>query len=164
MSSERKNKRTPDEILDAIEEQDAADEADRILALSDEALDRELEAAGLDPKAVRERGREIGERVTARGDPESIGGGAWVSEAPRARGSSVPRWAWLAAAALVAAAVGGGAIVAANRNKTDKPVSPPDSGLTDAGTPPQTGEAMPAPSGAPSPPSNLGDKPHRPKP
>jgi hypothetical protein len=132
MSPDRKNERTPDEILEAIEEQAAADEADRILALGDEALDRELAQAGFDPKAVRERGRRIGERVTARADPESTGGDAWVSEPPPARGPSAPRWVWLAAAALAAVAVGGGAIVAATQNKNDKVVTPQDAGLTAA--------------------------------
>jgi hypothetical protein len=132
MTPDRKNKRTPDEILEAIEEQAAADEADRILALSDEALDHELAQAGFDPKAVRERGRRIGEPITARADPESMGGGAWVSEPPPARDPSAPRWAWLAASALAAVFVGGGAIVAATQNNIDKLVNPQDAGLTAA--------------------------------
>jgi hypothetical protein len=129
MSPDGKNKRTPEEILEAIEEKAAADEADRIVALSDEALDRELAEAGFDPKALRERGRQIGERATASADPGSVEGGAWVSAPPQAQGPSATRWVWLAAAALAASVVGG-AIVAATQNKTDKPVTPQDAGLT----------------------------------
>jgi hypothetical protein len=142
MTPDRKNKLTPEEILEAIEEADAQAEAERILALSDEALDRELADAGFDPEAVRKRGREIGERVTggsrdathgAGGDPDSGDGGAWVSEPPPKRGTAPePRWLWLAAAALVAATVGGGAIYAASMAKTEKVAAKPDGGATPA--------------------------------
>jgi hypothetical protein len=62
MSQEPKRPLTPEEILDAIEESEADDEAERILALSDDDLDRELQNAGFDPKAVRERGAELAAR------------------------------------------------------------------------------------------------------
>ncbi len=141
MSPDRKNKLTPEEILEAIEEEDAREEAERILALSDEALDRELAGAGFDPEAIRKRGREIGERVTggsrdathgAGADQESGEGGAWVSEPPPKRATPEPRWLWLAAAALVAATVGGGAIYAASLAKTEKVAAQPDGGAPPA--------------------------------
>lgn len=59
MTDETKRTRTPREVLDAIERVDADDEADRILALSDEQLDRELSQAGFDADKVRARGREL---------------------------------------------------------------------------------------------------------
>jgi hypothetical protein len=64
MSQEPKPKRSATEILRVIEESEAADEAERILALSDQELDRELAEAGFDPKEVRERGRALFEKMT----------------------------------------------------------------------------------------------------
>jgi hypothetical protein len=43
----------------------AADEAERILALSDEQLDKELADAGFDPQELRAKGRGIGERFAS---------------------------------------------------------------------------------------------------
>jgi hypothetical protein len=56
-------KRTPEEAWQAIERWAMDDEAERILALTDEELDRELREAGFDPAEVRAKGREIGERA-----------------------------------------------------------------------------------------------------
>src|SRR5438552_1621605 len=58
-----KRKRTPEEIFDILEQQAAEDEARRILALSDEDLDRELYDLGFDPAAERAWGRALGERA-----------------------------------------------------------------------------------------------------
>jgi hypothetical protein len=70
-------KRTDAETWAALEamakESDDRDEAEadeaemaRIAALSDEELDRELAAAGIDPAEARARGEEIAEKVRAR--------------------------------------------------------------------------------------------------
>jgi hypothetical protein len=121
MSQAPKNKRTPEEILRAIEESDADDEAERILALSEEDLDRELADAGFDPETVRAKGKEIGERLTrGSGAPkpaEATGAtdtasdgsrvGAPVVKFPEPKRATVrARWVVLLAAALTAIAVG----------------------------------------------------------
>ena len=51
------------DIFERIEEEDADDEARRILAMSDAELDHELAAGGFDPAAVREKGRALGESL-----------------------------------------------------------------------------------------------------
>jgi hypothetical protein len=119
MSQEKKRKRTPEEVLEAIEEADAADEAERILALSDEEIDRELVEAGFDPEELRAQGRELGEKLERQMDARKAEGakaGAMVdgahgaqvvelSEAPPRRAKRA-RWVVLLAAALAAIAVG----------------------------------------------------------
>jgi hypothetical protein len=109
MNKEPKRKRTPEEILDTIEESDQADEVDRILGLSDAQLDHELAEAGFDPEQVRARGREIGERLTreadATGTPGAGGpaGEASVTKLPGPRRMSIRlRWGLTLAAALAA--------------------------------------------------------------
>ena len=57
------NKDKPGDVFERIEEQDADDEARRILAMDDAELDRELAAGGFDPVAVREKGRALGESL-----------------------------------------------------------------------------------------------------
>jgi hypothetical protein len=102
------NQRKPmdEELLAALDEQDAADEAERILALDDEALDAELKADGLDPAVERERGRALGKGGARR----ASGSGA----APR-RLVTTTRWVSLLAAALAVAAVSVVVIVPAVR-------------------------------------------------
>jgi hypothetical protein len=106
MSDEPKRKPTAQEVLDAIEESDADDEAERILGLSDEALDRELAEAGFDPAVVRRRGRELAEQFTQA--PTGTSGVSHAGKAapagPRRRIAS--RWG----VALLAAAVGAAAV------------------------------------------------------
>jgi hypothetical protein len=51
------------DLFDRIEEDDAKDEAARILAMDDTALDEDLRAGGLDPAAVRAKGRALGEQL-----------------------------------------------------------------------------------------------------
>jgi hypothetical protein len=63
MSDSPKEKRSAAETWRALQGQAAEDEMDRILALSATELDRELEAAGLDPKAERERGEQLAEEA-----------------------------------------------------------------------------------------------------
>jgi hypothetical protein len=98
------DKRSPQETLDVIEESADSDEAERILALSDEALDQELRAEGFDPKAVRARGAALAARL-------GIEASAPAATAPTPLAKRVPRrWvAWLAAAtfALVAVTLAG---------------------------------------------------------
>src|SRR2546430_4669321 len=63
MSETPKRKLSPEEVLDAIEQSEADDEADRILGLSDEELDSELKESGFDPAQVRAEGAAIAERM-----------------------------------------------------------------------------------------------------
>jgi hypothetical protein len=142
----RDPKKTPAETWDALEKMALEDEVDRVLGLSDAKLDEELEAAGLDPKAIRERGRRIGQQLEGdkKEEPASGDTGAWVSEPPPP--ASVPlrgltrRSVWLIAAVL-AAAIGGGAAVAAGM--FSKHETPPVNDLPDAG--PSKVETAPAP-------------------
>jgi hypothetical protein len=56
-------KRTPEEILDALEEQAMDDDIERVLSLRPDEVDRELEAHGIDPEAVRAGGEAAFERA-----------------------------------------------------------------------------------------------------
>lgn len=134
MSQEPKRTRTPEELLDAIEEADAADEAERILALSDEALDQELADAGFDPKAVRRRGEELAKQAMRASDEKApAGDAAWATVVPLAPPKPIaPRWVMLLAAALATVVVGGGVPLAMGLLKhDDKPVrNDPDASPT----------------------------------
>jgi hypothetical protein len=108
------SKRSPSETLRAIEESAYADEAERILALSDEDLDRELADEGFDPKAVRARGAELAAKLgiavpdAARAVEPASAPVAPVALAPPvdiARARRLRRGIWLAAAAMAAVAV-----------------------------------------------------------
>lgn len=57
------SKEKPGDVFERIEEQDADDEARRILAMDDAELDRELAAGGFDPAAVRAKGQALGESL-----------------------------------------------------------------------------------------------------
>jgi hypothetical protein len=123
------DKRSPQETLDAIEESADSDEAERILALSDEALDRELEAEGFDPKAVRARGAALAARL-------GIEASAPAANVPTPLAKRVPRrWvAWLAAAtfALVVATLAGmnvDAIVALFKDSGTRDIGPDDAAI-----------------------------------
>ena len=59
-------KRTPEEIATAIETMGEDDELDRLLAMDDDALDRELREGGFDPEAIRARGAALGGELVAR--------------------------------------------------------------------------------------------------
>jgi hypothetical protein len=54
-------RRPRDDLFDRIEAEDEADDARRIVALDEAGVDRELAAGGLDPAAVRAKGRALGE-------------------------------------------------------------------------------------------------------
>jgi len=97
-------KRTPEEAWSALEEVGEDDEVERVLRLSDEALDRELADAGVDAKEVRERGRAIAGKLSGAGKGEPGAPLARVAPFRRAR------WAVLMAAALgsISLAVVGG--------------------------------------------------------
>jgi hypothetical protein len=49
------SKRTPEEILDALDDEEADDEMDRVLAMSGDERRREIEAAGADVDALHDR-------------------------------------------------------------------------------------------------------------
>jgi hypothetical protein len=134
-------KRSPLETLEVIERSAEEDEAERILALSDEDLDHELAAAGFDPRAVRAKGEALAEKLgvntsflealasgapaSKKADEPSVDPAAWVTQtAPSRLATPAARWAVLLAAALAAAATGGGVLYAlAHRPKpNDKPV------------------------------------------
>jgi hypothetical protein len=121
----RNTKPTPEELFELLEEQAADDEAERILALSNEELDAELRVEGFDPAAVRRKGREIGERALAAGGAREgrTEGVGWVpAQPPPSTASSAGlRWAWLAPAAVVAVFVGAVPLVVARWNKLHEP-------------------------------------------
>jgi hypothetical protein len=121
-------KRSATETLRVIEESADADEAERILGLSDEELDRELADEGFDPKAVRARGAELAAQLGI-GVPDEARGRAsvgWRAGAPAEAPETAPvvvqasepappvdiararrrrRVVWLGAAAIAAGAV-----------------------------------------------------------
>jgi hypothetical protein len=51
------------DLFDRIEQEAAKDDAARIVAMSDAELDEELRQGGLDPAAVRAKGRALGEEL-----------------------------------------------------------------------------------------------------
>jgi hypothetical protein len=59
-------KRTPEEIMKAIQTMGDEDEMDRILAMDDDALDRELREAGFDPETVRASGAALAKELLER--------------------------------------------------------------------------------------------------
>lgn len=79
MSAKNKHERTPEELLRAIDEQHAADEAERIRSLSDEEVTEEIRAAGGDPDAIGRRGAALAARLLAKRRRE-----AWQEGAVRA--------------------------------------------------------------------------------
>jgi hypothetical protein len=108
------SKRSASETLRAIEESAYADDAERILGLSDEELDRELAEEGFDPKAVRARGAELAAKLGIAVPEEARAVGAAIAPVAAvvlahpvdiARARRLRRGMWLAAAAIVAVAV-----------------------------------------------------------
>jgi hypothetical protein len=83
---------TPDELFDMVDDAAAADEANRILTMSKEDLDRELVEAHVDPEQLRAKGRALAEAMAP---PKA-------APVVRLRRS---RWVVLLAAALSPAAV-----------------------------------------------------------
>src|SRR5260370_17765478 len=77
-------KRSLQDVLEAVEERVLDAEVDRLLALSEAELDRELELAGLNPRDVRAGASEIVEKVM-RLQAEGLGEGDESATAPRAR-------------------------------------------------------------------------------
>jgi hypothetical protein len=73
MSSKKNDppRRTPEELWKALEELADTDEAERIHALSDEDLDAELRADGLDPTNVRAEGSAFVKALFDRRDRET---------------------------------------------------------------------------------------------
>jgi len=61
--SGKRDRAAMDDLLARIEEQEEKDDAERILAMSDEELDAELAAGGYDPQAVRAKGRALGAQI-----------------------------------------------------------------------------------------------------
>src|SRR5260370_42326694 len=59
-------KKAPKEILDAIEEQELDEEVDRVRALSEAELDRELEQQGVNPQELRAGAQDVFEKAMRR--------------------------------------------------------------------------------------------------
>jgi hypothetical protein len=110
-------KRSPQEILAALEEEDIADEVDRVARLSGADVDRELAHAGLDPSVVRAGANEVFERAMRKraealakaSGAEPSAGGSSGSDIPRSRvvvalPRGVRRGAWRRPAVWTAAA------------------------------------------------------------
>ena len=87
-----KKKLTPVELWTAIENMEANDEAERILALDDAALDAEIAAGGGDPKAIREEGVAfVAKLVAARDERDWEEAAARKLAAVRAKIASRPK-------------------------------------------------------------------------
>ncbi|MDP9036754.1 MAG: hypothetical protein M3O50_18300, partial [Myxococcota bacterium] len=80
-------KRSPEDILDELEDERLADEAERVLALSGPELDRELARQGVDSSALRAGATAVFERAM-RARAESLANAS--GEAPRGGESSSP--------------------------------------------------------------------------
>jgi len=102
-------KLSPEEILDALDEQETDDEIERVLALGPEELDRELRALGADPQAVRAGAAPAFERAMQRraesiaersAEKEPVAHPKVVALRPRRR------IVWLSAASVAAACAG----------------------------------------------------------
>jgi hypothetical protein len=108
----KKRKLSPDEAWDAVEKGALDDEAERVASLSKDALDRELDAAGKDPAAVRARGAALAAQLLMKGASASASDVVSPPEsAPRLPGSARPparvRLAWVAGVGGVVAAAAG---------------------------------------------------------
>ncbi|MDP8999005.1 MAG: hypothetical protein M3O46_02725 [Myxococcota bacterium] len=106
-------KRTPEEILKAIEDSETDEESrvaaemERVLAMSSEQRRRELEAAGVDLRELDARADALHKIHPALRERRAEGG-AWVPRPPPAPPRSIaPRWAMLLAAALAMAIMAG---------------------------------------------------------
>jgi hypothetical protein len=92
-----KRKLPPHEAWDVLEKMALHDEAERVASLSEAELDRELQEKGFDPKALRERGAALAEKLRAASAAPP------AAQAPAKR--TLParaRWAALAAATMAA--------------------------------------------------------------
>jgi hypothetical protein len=122
-------KRTPEEILQAIEDAPLDDEAERVLAMTREERERELEAAGIDLDEVDAAADAVYQRLRGAADARrSPREPVWVPSIPAARAR---RWSpvGLAAAAAVALLVGAlgvtrGPAVVAWLKGTPEPIGP----------------------------------------
>jgi len=125
-------KRSPEEILQAIEDAPLDDEMDRVLAMTPEERRRELAAAGVDLGEVQAAADAAYEKMqAAEAEPRSA---AWPEvEAPVVPIARARRWqraVWLAAAAtvvLIFGAIGatvGPAIVAWWNRSKPEPIQP----------------------------------------
>jgi hypothetical protein len=124
-------KRSPEEILQAIEDAPLDDEMERVLAMTPEERRRELEAAGVDLVEVRAAADAVHEKMQGgerepRSEPWPAAGAPVV---PIARARRWQRAAWLSAAAAAVLLVGalgvieGPAVVAWLRGTTE-PILP----------------------------------------
>jgi hypothetical protein len=83
-------KRSPEEILAALEEEDIADEVDRVAKLSGAEVDRELAHAGLSPIAIRAGANDVLERAM-RKRAESHGRASGVEPIAGSSGPDISR-------------------------------------------------------------------------
>lgn len=134
-------KRSPEEVLQALDALDADDAIDaemqRVLEMTPEEREDELREAGLDVEAERVKAAEFLERLVSdapteptekNADEPSAEPAAWVTQAaPPSRARPAARWAVLLAAALASAATGGGVLYAVGHRAKpiDNPVEVP---------------------------------------
>jgi hypothetical protein len=62
----KKPKRSPEQAWKALEEMALREEGERVASLTDEELDAELAASGIDPEAARARGAALAARLLAK--------------------------------------------------------------------------------------------------
>jgi hypothetical protein len=73
--SPNKRKRTPEELVQAIERMADDDEAERIAELGEKDLDREIREAGGDPEGIAARGQALVDRLVHGGAPMRMAAG-----------------------------------------------------------------------------------------
>jgi hypothetical protein len=139
-----KRKRQPHEVWDALEKMALEDEAERVAAMSDEQLDAELRAAGIDPEETRRKGDEIAARaaeIAGRAGPVPVEPAKTVTPTPPAP-KKHPRWSMPVVAAMLVAAAAVYLVVGPTRGPSERPLetaSPPP----DDTTPPALRDAGP---------------------
>jgi hypothetical protein len=98
----RDRKLPPHEAWDAVEKTAIEQEAARVHELSDQALDEELAARKIDPKALRDRGEAFAAQLAARSSRRNDA----LPARAEARDHPHARWVWLAPAAVFAVLIG----------------------------------------------------------
>jgi len=123
-----RGKRTDAEVWEALEKITAeVGELERIDALSDDELDRELRAAGIDPAEAATFGQDI----VVRPPPQAPGPPSQAPRPPKKTARSPRKVHWIAWGAVAAAAVLIVGVLATRPENVASP--PPDDSASDAG-------------------------------
>jgi hypothetical protein len=130
-----RGKRTDAEVWEALEKITAeVGELERIDALSDDELDRELRAAGIEPEEAANLGQDIanlGQDILVRVPPQAPGPPAQDPRAPKQAARPPRKVHWVAWAAVAAVAV---LVVGVLATRPENVASPrPDDSASDAG-------------------------------